>query len=147
MRFRRDDGTFDVDRFRAACRVYITAQEILVDHASYPTEKITLNSHKFRPLGLGYANLGSLIMAAGRPYDSAEGRALAGAITAIIHGPAYLTSAEHGANLGALEGFALNREPMLRVMERHRDAVEAIDASCPADLMAEAREVWDRCLE
>ena len=95
MKFRREDGSFDAQRFRAACRIFITAQEILVDHASYPTERIALNSHKFRPLGLGYANLGSLIMASGLPYDSNQGRALAGAITAIMHGQAYLTSAEH----------------------------------------------------
>ncbi len=92
MKFRREDGTFDADGFRAACRIFITAQEILVDHASYPTDRIAPNSHKFRPLGLGYANLGSLIMASGLPYDSDEGRGLAGAITAIMHGQAYLTS-------------------------------------------------------
>ncbi|HEU5116471.1 MAG TPA: vitamin B12-dependent ribonucleotide reductase, partial [Isosphaeraceae bacterium] len=89
MKFRTEDGGFDVERFRAACRLFITAQEILVDHGSYPTERIAANSHKFRPLGLGYANLGALIMASGRPYDSNEGRALAGAITAIMHGEAY----------------------------------------------------------
>jgi ribonucleoside-diphosphate reductase alpha chain len=147
MKFRRDDGTFDAVRFRAACRVFITAQEILVDHGSYPTERIALNSHKFRPLGLGYANLGSMIMAAGKPYDSDEGRALAGAVTAIMHGQAYLTSAEHAAHLGPFDGFALNREPMLRVMEMHRDAVEAIDPSCPPELLEEARATWDACLE
>lgn len=147
MRFRRDDGAFDAARFRAACRVFITAQEILVDHASYPTDRIALNSHKFRPLGLGYANLGALIMATGRAYDSDEGRALAGAITAIMHGEAYRTSAEHAAHLGPFEGFAVNREPMLRVMEMHRDAVEAIDPSCPPALLAEARAAWDECLD
>jgi len=147
MKFRREDGTFDAVRFRAACRVFITAQEILVDHGSYPTDRIALNSHKFRPLGLGYANLGSLIMASGKPYDSDEGRALAGAITAIMHGQAYLSSAEHAANLGPFDGFALNREPMLKVMEMHRDSVEAIDPSCPPDLMTEARATWDACLD
>src|SRR4051812_30641466 len=147
MKFRHDDGSFDARSFRAACRIFITAQEILVDHASYPTDRIARNSHLFRPLGLGYANLGSLIMAAGFPYDSDEGRALAGAITAIMHGQAYLTSAEHAGHVGPFDGFALNREPMLRVMEMHRDAVEAIDPSVPADLLAEARAVWDACLE
>ena len=148
MKFRREDGSFDFKGFRAACRIFITAQEILVDHGSYPTEKIALNSHKFRPLGLGFANLGSLIMAAGRPYDSDEGRALAGAITAIMHGQAYLTSSEHAAHVGAFEGFALNREPMLHVMEMHRGAVAAIDPEkVPADLLAETRAVWDECLE
>ncbi len=147
MKFRREDGSFDFSGFRAACRVFITAQEILVDHGSYPTDRIALNSHKFRPLGLGYANLGSLIMASGRPYDSDEGRALAGAITAIMHGQAYLSSSEHAANLGPFDGFALNREPMLRVMEMHRSAVEAIDPSVPPELLDEARAVWDECLE
>src|SRR3954464_6269778 len=125
MKFRREDGSFDAERFRAAARIFITAQEILVDHASYPTERIALNSHLFRPLGLGYANLGSLIMASGRPYDSDEGRALAGAITAIMHGQAYLTSSHHAEPLSPFEGYALNREPMLHVMEMHRAAVEA----------------------
>jgi ribonucleoside-diphosphate reductase alpha chain len=147
MKFRREDGSFDADRFRAAVRIFITAQEILVDHASYPTDRITGNSHKFRPLGLGYANLGSLLMASGLPYDSEKGRALAAAITAIMHGQAYLTSAEHAAHLGAFEGFAVNREPMLHVMEMHRDAAEAIDRSAPAELLAEARSVWALCLE
>ncbi|GIW86103.1 MAG: vitamin B12-dependent ribonucleotide reductase [Isosphaeraceae bacterium] len=147
MRFRREDGTFDVERFRHAVKVFITAQEILVDHCSYPTERIALNSHRFRPLGLGYANLGSLLMAAGLPYDSDQGRALAGAITAIMHGQANLTSAEIAAHMGPFEGFAVNREPMLRVMEMHRDAVEAIDPSCPPSLWAAARAVWDECLE
>ncbi|MBV8383740.1 MAG: vitamin B12-dependent ribonucleotide reductase, partial [Planctomycetaceae bacterium] len=147
MKFRREDGTFDAQGFRAACRIFITAQEILVDHASYPTDRIALNSHKFRPLGLGYANLGSLIMASGLPYDSDQGRGLAGAITAIMHGQAYLTSSEHAGHLGPFEGFALNREPMLRVMEMHRDAVEGIDRSVSPELLAEARDVWDSCVE
>src|SRR5262249_32282553 len=85
MKFAREDGGFDVERFRAAVRIFITAQEILVDQASYPTDKIAANSHKFRPLGLGYANLGSLLMSAGLPYDSNQGRGLARAITAILH--------------------------------------------------------------
>jgi ribonucleoside-diphosphate reductase alpha chain len=147
MKFRRDDGSFDARGFRAACRIFITAQEILVDHSSYPTERIAANSHKFRPLGLGYANIGSLIMASGLPYDSDEGRGLAGAITAIMHGQAYLTSAEHAAHIGPFEGFPLNREPMLRVMEMHRDSIEAIDGLAPAELVAEARAVWSACLE
>ncbi len=147
MKFRREDGGFDVERFRAAVRIFITAQEILVDRASYPTDRIAANSHKFRPLGLGYANLGSLLMASGLPYDSNEGRGLAGAITAIMHGQAYLSSAEHAAHVGAFDGFAVNREPMLRVMEKHRDAVESIDPSAPADLLDAARSVWTECLD
>lgn len=147
MKFRREDGTFDAKRFRAACRIFSTAQEILVDHCSYPTERIALNSHRFRPLGLGYANLGSLIMASGRPYDSDEGRALAGAITSIMHGQAYLTSAEIASQVGPFDGFPVNREPMLHVMEMHRDAVESIDPSCPPQLLDEARLVWRECLD
>ncbi len=147
MKFRREDGGFDAAKFRAAARIFITAQEILVDHASYPTERIAANSHKFRPLGLGYANLGSLLMAAGLPYDSREGRALAASITAIMHGQAYLSSAEHAARLGPFDGFAVNREPMLRVMELHRDAAFAIDESAPRDLLAEVRSVWNECIE
>ena len=147
MKFLREDGSFDVEGFRAAARIFITAQEILVDHASYPTDLIASNSHKFRPLGLGYANLGSLLMASGLPYDSDQGRAQAAAITAIMHGQAYLTSAEHAANLGAFDGFALNREPMLRVMEMHRDAAESIDPSAPTELLNAARSVWAECLE
>ncbi|ADV62176.1 ribonucleoside-diphosphate reductase, adenosylcobalamin-dependent [Isosphaera pallida ATCC 43644] len=148
MKFRREDGTFDVERFRAACRIYLTAQEILVDHVSYPTDRIALNSHRFRPLGLGYANLGSLIMASGRAYDSEAGRALAAGITAVMHGEANLTSARIAAHLGPFEGFAVNREPMLKVMEMHRDAVERIDPTlCPANVLEAARAVWKECLE
>ena len=147
MKFRLEDGSFDAERFRAACRIYITAQEILVDHSSYPTERIAGNSHKFRPLGLGFANLGALLMSNGLAYDSNEGRALAGAVTAIMHGQAYLTSSEHAANLGAFDGFALNREPMLRVMNMHRDAIDRIDPAAAPDLVAEARQIWDECIE
>ena len=147
VRFVGEDGVFDVEKFRAAVRVFITAQEILVDHASYPTELIGLNSHKFRPLGLGYANLGSLLMSSGLPYDSDEGRALAAAITAVMHGQAYLTSAEHAGQVGPFEGFSLNREPMLKVMEMHREAAFAIDPSAPSHLLEAARSIWDECLE
>ncbi|PYJ97349.1 MAG: vitamin B12-dependent ribonucleotide reductase, partial [Verrucomicrobia bacterium] len=105
MKFKRDDGTFDVERFKAAVRIYITAQEIIVDNASYPTKWIAENSHIFRTLGLGYANLGSLIMSYGLPYDSDEGRALAGAITAIMTGHAYEQSAEIAGVMGAFKGY------------------------------------------
>jgi ribonucleoside-diphosphate reductase alpha chain len=147
MKFRREDGSFDAERFRAAVRIFITAQEILVDRASYPTERIAANSHKFRPLGLGFANLGSLLMASGLPYDSDEGRAWAAAITAIMHGQAYLSSALHAAHLGPFDGYAVNREPMLKVMEMHRDAAESIDTAAPDELLAEAQVVWAECLE
>ncbi|MDG3004650.1 vitamin B12-dependent ribonucleotide reductase [Paludisphaera sp. Pla2] len=146
-RFVSDDGSFDVERFRAAVRIFITAQEILVDHASYPTQKIAANSHKFRPLGLGFANLGSMLMSSGLPYDSDAGRSVAAAITAVMHGQAYLTSAEHAGRVGPFDGFAINREPMLKVMEMHRDAAYAIDASAPEAVRLAAHAIWDECLE
>ncbi|MBI3461928.1 MAG: vitamin B12-dependent ribonucleotide reductase [Planctomycetes bacterium] len=146
MKFRREDGTFDVARFRAACRIYFIAQEILVDHASYPTAQIAANSHRFRPLGLGYSNLGSLIMTAGMPYDSDMARGLCGAMTALLHGAGNLASAELAAAVGPFDGFAENRDPMLHVMQMHRDAVEQIDDACPADLKDAARRLWDDVL-
>jgi len=145
MKFRRSDGTFDGERFMAACRIVFIAQELLVDHGSYPTAKIALNSHRFRPIGLGYSNLGSLIMALGLPYDSDEARGLCSAVTAIMTGAAYRTSAELAAAVGPFEGFAINREPMLRVMEQHWEHVERIQ-HCPSYLKAAARKVWDEVL-
>jgi ribonucleoside-diphosphate reductase alpha chain len=118
---------FDLEGYRHACRVFFIAQEILVDLSSYPTEGIAKNSHDYRPLGLGYANLGSLLMSLGVPYDSREGRAVAGALTAIMCGHAYRTSAEMAASKGPFPGFAKNREPMLRVMRMHREAAYGID--------------------
>ena len=146
MKFRRPDGTFEVDRFSAACKIFLIAQEILVDHASYPTKRIAKNSHMFRPLGLGYSNLGSLLMADGLAYDSAAGRGLCGAITAILHGVANHTSAELAAAVGPFEGYAANREPMLNVMQMHRDAVATIDPSCPQYLQDAASAIWDSVL-
>ena len=145
MRFRRQDGVFDAKRFQAACRIVFIAQEILVDHASYPTSRITANSHRFRPLGLGYSNLGSLIMAAGLPYGSDSARGLCGAITALMHGTAYRTSTELARAVGPFEAFPENREPMLRVMEMHWEKVEQIE-SCPDYLQTAARKVWDEVL-
>ncbi|MFV2065716.1 MAG: vitamin B12-dependent ribonucleotide reductase [Pirellulales bacterium] len=146
MKFRRADGTFDIDRFAAACRVFFVAQEILVDHASYPTQGIARNSHAFRPLGLGYSNLGSLVMSSGLAYDSEAARGLCGAMTALLHGVANLTSAELAAAVGPFDRFAENREPMLNVMHMHRDAVETIAEECPDYLRAAAHAVWDRVL-
>ena len=160
MKFKRDDGTFDVERFKAAVRIYITAQEIIVDNASYPTKWIAENSHIFRTLGLGYANLGSLIMSYGLPYDSDEGRALAGAITAIMTGHAYEQSAEIAGVMGPFKGYRDARcahvarplkqdniESMLGVIQLHRDAVEEIQPSQEFDyLKEEARTCWDRAL-
>ncbi len=141
-KFQLPDGTFDVERFRAAARIFITAQEILVDNAGYPSDSIARNSHAFRPLGLGFANLGALLMAMGLPYDSDEGRAVAGALMAIEHCEGYARSAEIAANekIGPFAGFAENREPMLAVMRMHQAAVEDIDPACPGYLRDAARE-------
>ena len=146
MKFRQPDGSFDVERFKAACRIYFIAQEILVDHASYPTADIARNSHLFRPLGLGYSNLGSLIMAEGDAYDSEAAYGLCGSITALLHGSANLTSAEMAGVIGPFEGYALNREPMLRVMQMHRDSVEKINDAGPQNLKEAARQLWDDVL-
>ena len=145
MKFRREDGSFDVQRFQAACRVVLIAQEILVDHASYPTRRIAANSHRFRPLGLGYSNLGSLIMTSGLPYDSDGARGLCGAITALLHGTACRTSSELAGAVGPFDGFEENREPMLAVMAMHWEQVEQIE-SCPEYLKTAARKVWDEVL-
>jgi ribonucleoside-diphosphate reductase alpha chain len=149
MKFVKDDGEFDVPAFKAACRTLITAQEIIVPNSSYPTKSIEKNSHEYRPLGLGYANLGALLMSRGLPYDSDEGRAYAGAITAVMTGEAYAQSArvarDHGGPFG---GFERNREPFMRVMRKHRDAVSEINAKhVPADLYAGAKQAWDEAVE
>jgi len=146
MKFRRPDGTFDVARFKVACRLFFVAQEILVDHASYPTDRIAENSHLFRPLGLGYSNLGSLLMSAGLPYDSDAAYGLCGSITSLLHGAANLTSAELAGVVEPFEAYADNREPMLRVMQMHRDAVEEIDSAGPTYLKDAARQLWDQVL-
>ena len=160
MKFKRSDDKFDVERFKAACRIFITAQEILVDNASYPTKDIAENSHIFRTLGLGFANLGSLCMSYGLPYDSDEGRALAGAITSIMTGHAYEQSAEIAATTGAFAGYRDARcagvekpvakdnvESMLGVIQQHRDAVETIQPSAEFNyLKTEARKTWDGAL-
>lgn len=147
-KFQREDGSFDVERFRAASRTFITAMEILVDNAGYPSASIAKNSHDYRPLGLGFANLGALLMSMGFAYDSDEGRAVAGAIMAIEHGEAYARSAEIAANpkIGPFAGFAQNREPMLDVMRMHAAAVDDIHPACPDALLDAARETWTRCL-
>ena len=149
MTFVTEEGDFDVDAYRAACRVMITAQEILVDNSSYPTPAIAKNSHAFRPLGLGYANLGALLMSRGLPYDSDAGRDFAGAITAVMTGEAYAQSAriarDHG---GPFAGYDINREPFLRVMRKHRDAIKDINARhVPDDLYAGAKQAWDDAVE
>jgi len=160
MKFKREDGVFEIERFKAAVRIYITAQEILVDNASYPTKEIVENSHIFRTLGLGYANLGSLIMSYGLAYDSDEGRALAGALTAIMTGHAYEQSAELSRVAGPFKGYRDARcahvstptlkdnvGSMLGVIQAHRDAVESIQPSREFHYLKEqARQSWDSAL-
>ena len=144
MKFVGEDGEFDVEAFRAACRTMITAQEILVDNASYPTPAIDRNSHDYRPLGLGYANLGVLLMDRGLPYDSDAGRAYAAAVTALMHGEAYAQSARVASAMGPFAGYAKNAEPMLRVIDKHRKHAHMIDSTqVPRALMQAALDVWD----
>jgi ribonucleoside-diphosphate reductase alpha chain len=147
MKFLGPDGKFDPEAFRQAVDVMITAQEIIVDNASYPTEKIALNSHGFRPVGLGFANLGALLMAHGVPYDSDAGRDFAATITALMHGEAYLQSSRIAAELGPCAGYPLNRDPFLGVIAMHRQALAKINPrNVPEDLWESAKKVWDDCL-
>jgi ribonucleoside-diphosphate reductase alpha chain len=148
MKFLDDSGNFDVDRFRHVVRTLIIAQDILVDGASYPTARIAKNSHLFRPLGLGYANLGALIMRLGLPYDSDEGRAMAGAITALLTAYAYQTSQEIAGILGPFDEYEKNKECMAKVIASHQAAVEQIDtATCPPNLRRAARQAWSEVLD
>jgi ribonucleoside-diphosphate reductase alpha chain len=148
MKFRREDGTFDIKGFRAACRVSIIAQEILVDSASYPTPRIGEMSHRFRTLGLGYANLGALLMSNGIPYDSDEGRDYAAAVTAVMTGEGYRTSAELAGAMGPFPGYPENEESMLDVIAMHRNAAHCLaEDSVPDELMTAARKSWDEALE
>src|SRR5437773_217004 len=149
MKFVKADGEFDTVAYKAAIRTLITAQEIIVDNASYPTEAIGRNSHAYRPLGLGYANLGALLMSRGLPYDSDGGRDYAAALTALMTGEAYAQSArvarDHG---GPFSGYEKNREPFLRVMRKHRDAMRDVNArNVPTDLYSAARGSWDDAVE
>jgi ribonucleoside-diphosphate reductase alpha chain len=148
MRFVDEQGDLDAVAFKAAVRVLITAQEIIVDNASYPTKAIEKNSHLYRPLGLGYANLGALLMSRGLPYDSDAGRDYAAAITALMTGEAYAQSSriarDHG---GPFAGYARNREPFLRVMRKHRDALRDVNQkNVPAELYGAARQSWDEAV-
>ena len=154
-KFLDEEGRFDIEGYRQAIRVLIVAMDILVDYASYPTREIAKNSHNYRPLGLGYANLGTLLMQLGIPYDSDEGRTIAAALTSILCGHAYATSSEIAASKGPFQGFQRNRQPMLRVMGKHRDAAYRINepggpgmtdtdrTACPQELIQAAHEDWD----
>jgi ribonucleoside-diphosphate reductase alpha chain len=145
LKYLRDDGVFDTEAFRRAVDIVILAQDILVDNSSYPTAEITANAHAFRELGLGYANLGALLMSLGLPYDSDAGRAYAAAVTALMSGEGYLQSSRVAAATGTFDGYALNRQPMLRVLNKHRSQAYKIStAHVPLDLLTAAREAWDQ---
>jgi len=144
MKFYSEPAGFDPEAYRHALRIVVTAQEITVDNASYPTAAIEKNSHAFRPLGIGYANLGALLMARGLPYDSDEGRDYAAAITSILSGESYAQSARIAEKLGPFEGYAVNEEPFLRVIAKHRRASYKINVrNVPADLAEAATQCWD----
>ncbi len=148
MKFVDDAGTFDIAAFRHAVAVTILAQEIIVGNSSYPTEKIAANTIAMRQLGLGYANLGALLMSLGLPYDSDEGRAHAAAITALMTGHAYATSALIAQRVGPFAAFHENRDPMLRVVAKHRDASRTIDiALAPKELVDAAHKAWDDAID
>lgn len=149
LSFLREDGTFAIDEFKQAVRVFILAQEIIVEGSGYPTEKIAKNARDFRELGLGFANLGALLMTKGLPYDSDEARAWAGAISSLMAGEAYRYSAEIAGRVGPFAGFAVNREPMLKVVGMHKEASLAVDDSLISQerLVSEMKKVWQEALE
>jgi ribonucleoside-diphosphate reductase alpha chain len=148
LQYLGDDGSFDVDGFRHTVEVMFTAQEILVGNADYPTERIAETSRQFRQLGLGYANLGALLMAEGMPYDSEPVRAWAAAITALMTGHAYTTSARTASRMGPFAGYAANEQPMLNVLRMHREASHQIESQyVPADLLSAAQASWDEAVE
>lgn len=148
LKFLRDDGTFDIKAFIHTTELIFTAQEILVGYSEYPTESITKNARAYRELGIGYANLGAMLMALGLPYDSDEGRAIAAAITALLTGQAYATSAKIANRVGPFAGFAKDREAMLNVLRMHRAEVSKIDASLvPEELLSAAAAAWDDAVE
>src|SRR5207247_7719702 len=148
MKFRRDDGELDVEAFEHACDVVFLAQEILVGNSSYPTPEIERNARAYRQLGLGYANLGALLMARGLAYDSDEGRAYAAAITALMTGRAYRKSAEIAGRMGPLAGWRPHAAAMIGVIAKHRASVGNISKpeSVPADLLGAARRARDDAL-
>ncbi|MGH9088648.1 MAG: vitamin B12-dependent ribonucleotide reductase [Acidimicrobiales bacterium] len=148
LKFLEEDGSFDVDGYKAGVAAIFTAQEILVGNADYPTDKIAENSRRFRELGIGYANLGALLMASGLPYDSDGGRAWAGAITALMTGHAYATSARTAARMGPFAGFHDNAEPMVNVLRMHQAEASKIDEELvPPELLSAAQEAWDEAVE
>ncbi|MGH7196208.1 MAG: vitamin B12-dependent ribonucleotide reductase [Candidatus Saccharimonadales bacterium] len=148
LKFLNDDGTFDIPSYKHTVEVVFLAQEILVGYSEYPTEKIDKNARAYRELGMGYANLGALLMAEGLPYDSDEGRAMAAAVTALMTGHAYATSAKIAKRVGPFAGYTKDKEGMNRVLRKHRDAVRDIDASLVSEeLLSAAASAWDEAVE
>jgi ribonucleoside-diphosphate reductase alpha chain len=148
LKFLDEDGSFDVEGYKHAVEIMFTGQEILVGRADYPTPAIGETSRRFRQLGLGYANLGALLMALGLPYDSDGGRAYAAALTSLMTGHAYATSARTAARMGPFAGYEENREHMLRVLRQHQEAAAHIDEDLvPAELLAAAQSCWDEACE
>lgn len=148
LKYLREDGTFEVEAFKHTVELMFTAQEILVGYSEYPTKSITKNAKAYRELGLGYANLGALLMAQGLPYDSSEGRAQAAAITALMTGHAYATSAKIARRVGPFSGYHKDREGMNKVLRQHRDALKDIDASLVSEqILSAASEAWDNAVE
>lgn len=148
LKYLNDDSTFDIEAFKHSVELIFTAQEILVGYSEYPTEKITKNARAYRELGIGYANLGAMLMAMGLPYDSDEGRAIAAAITALMTGHSYATSARMANRVGPFAGFHKDREGMLNVLRMHRAEVSRIDASLVAEeLLSAAASAWDEAVE
>jgi len=147
MKCRAEDGSFDVEAYEQVIRIIATAQEITINYSSYPTPAIEFNSHMYRPIGLGYANLGALLMSMGLPYDSDAGRNMAAAITSIMTGVGYDQSARIAEKLGAFDGYAQNKEPMTKVMEMHRDSAYKLDSTgVPAHVLDRAKSAWDEAL-
>ena len=148
LKFRKEDGSFDIEGFKKAIRLFIIAQEILVDNGSYPDKPIAVNSHLFRPLGLGFANLGSVMMSLALPYDSDQARTIAGAISAILTGTAYAASAEIASTKGPFEQFEKNTDAMLKVINMHRQrACDIPESHCPDYLRNAAKDAWDQALD
>ena len=147
MKFKEKDDSFNIIAFKRAVEVMITAQEIIIDNASYPTQAIEQTSHDFRTLGLGYANLGALLMSSGLPYDSNEGRNYAAAVTSLLTGQAYLQSVKMAAFKGPFKFYEANKEPMLKVMAMHKEAANKIDSrGVASELLTAAREVWNKVI-
>jgi ribonucleoside-diphosphate reductase alpha chain len=148
LKYLKKDGTFDIEAYKHTIEIVFTAQEILVGYSSYPTDSIAANARAYRELGLGYANLGALLMAQGLPYDSEEGRAQAAAVTALMTGHAYATSAKLAERVGPFAGFHKDRDAMIKVLKMHRKAVDLIDARNVAeDLLSSAAESWDEAIQ